>query len=252
MSAIKSDEELRKHKDNAINVLDHFISDLIDSDDPDIKSKSDKFCYWIEDYIRFLKYERTFTPTSLKRYKRGQVIKVHLGFNVGCEEGGLHYAVVLDKNNSINSPVITVIPLTSVKPTTNIKQLPFGKIYLGNELFTNLNAQIKLTAQHLTSEMARLREVIKNMPSNDSAEELRKDIKKAEKEMELINKMSNEIVKMKKGSIALINQITTISKIRIYDPKTNHDILSHVRLSDQKLNLIDSELISNYSGQIYS
>ncbi len=29
---------------------------------------------------------------------------------------------------------------------------------------------------------------------------------------------------MKCGSIALVNQITTISKIRIYDPKTDHDI----------------------------
>ena len=54
---------------------------------------------------------------SLRRYKRGEIVKVHLGFNVGSEEGGLHYAVVLDKNNAKSSPVITIIPLTSVKTT---------------------------------------------------------------------------------------------------------------------------------------
>ncbi len=39
---------------------------------------------------------------SLRRYKRGEIVKVHLGFNVGSEEGGLHYAVVLDKKTMQN------------------------------------------------------------------------------------------------------------------------------------------------------
>ena len=46
--------------------------------------------------------------------------------------------------------------------------------------------------------------------------------------------MKNEIKNMKKGSIALVNQITTISKIRIYDPKRNDDVLSKIRLSNEK------------------
>ena len=55
-------------------------------------------------------------------------------------------------------------------------------------------------------------------------------------------KVSNEASRMKSGSIALVNQITTISKIRIYDPKTDNDILSHIRLSDETLNKIDDEI----------
>ena len=47
---------------------------------------------------------------------------------------------------------------------------------------------------------------------------------------------------MNKGSIALVSQITTISKIRIYDPKTNFDILSKIKLSNENLDLIDAEL----------
>ena len=47
---------------------------------------------------------------------------------------------------------------------------------------------------------------------------------------------------MKKGSIALVHQITTISKQRIYNPKTSKDILSNVKVSDTTLDLIDSKI----------
>lgn len=60
--------------------------------------------------------------------------------------------------------------------------------------------------------------------------------------------MMNEVAKMRSGSIALTNQITTISKIRIYDPKTNFDILSNVKLSNDKLDLLDREIIKNFTG----
>ena len=53
---------------------------------------------------------------------------------------------------------------------------------------------------------------------------------------------------MKRGSIALVNQITTISKIRIYDPKTDHDILSGIRLSNEKLDLIDDEIQKKFTN----
>ena len=47
---------------------------------------------------------------------------------------------------------------------------------------------------------------------------------------------------MKKGSIALINQITTISKQRIYNSKKDMDILSGIKLSNEKMNLIDEKI----------
>ena len=47
---------------------------------------------------------------------------------------------------------------------------------------------------------------------------------------------------MKKGSIALISQITTISKQRIYDPKTSTDILANLRVSNTTLDLIDEKI----------
>ena len=251
MSSSKEKTELITHKNNAVREIDGFITDLIESMDPREMDKSDKFCYWIEDYVRFLKQEKIFKPTSLKRYKRGEIIKVHLGFNIGSEEGGLHYAVVLDKQNSIHSPVVTIVPLTSVKPTTNIKNLPDDNIYLGNEIFTGLNAQAQLKSQHLSSEIERLtREASDLNPNSEKAEEKKRDLLTAQRDANLLRKMQKEIQKMKKGSIALINQVTTISKIRIYDPKTNHDILSHLKLSNQKLDMIDAALIARYTGRL--
>jgi len=60
--------------------------------------------------------------------------------------------------------------------------------------------------------------------------------------------MKTEVSKMKMGSIALVKQIRTISKIRIYDPKTNFDILSNVKLSNERLDMIDNEIIKNFTG----
>ncbi|MCT3135805.1 type II toxin-antitoxin system PemK/MazF family toxin, partial [Lactococcus lactis] len=37
-----------------------------------------------------------------------------MGFNIGNEEGGLHYAIVLDNNNALGHSLITIVPLTSV------------------------------------------------------------------------------------------------------------------------------------------
>ena len=58
----------------------------------------------------------------------------------------------------------------------------------------------------------------------------------------LLNKASSEIAKMKDGSVALPNQITTISKQRIYDPKSSYDVLSGVKLSPDGLDKLNDGL----------
>ena len=86
------------------------------------KAKAEKISYWILDWMTYLEREENFSPNKMLKYKRGSIVKVHLGFNVGSEEGGLHYAIVIDANNDLKNPVFTVIPLTSVKPHTDIKK----------------------------------------------------------------------------------------------------------------------------------
>ena len=217
---MKNQNEILKHKEESIAFLDEYMTSLAESAEDSDTGKCDKLAYWLKDWTNYLKFEGRFDPSRLRRYKRGEIVKVHLGFNVGSEEGGLHYGVVLDKNNSIRSSTITIVPLTSVKPSTKIDRLGAGRIYLGNELFTNLNA--KTTGL--------LREVLKQEDAKAS------DINRLKRHLK-------EITKLKRGSIALINQIRTISKMRIYDPKTNYDVLSGIKLSNEKLDLIDNEIV---------
>lgn len=229
------------------------MTSLIDNPDQKIQSKSDKLSYWIKDWVTFLDFESSFSPASLRRYKRGEIIKAHLGYNVGSEEGGLHYCVVIDKQNSKNSPVMTIVPLTSVKPWTDIKNLKKGSIYLGNELFTNLSSKISLVRKTLDTRIQSLQKRIESLSAYDKSflverEYIEKDITNAKREQILLFRMTDEVDNMKKGSIALTNQISTISKIRIYDPKTNFDILSNVKLSNEKLDLIDNEIFHNITG----
>lgn len=254
-------EQLIVHKNNAISALDSYLSSLIENPDPKIWSKSDKLSYWLEDWSTFLEFEQSFSPSSLRRYKRGEIIKAHLGYNVGSEEGGLHYCVVIEKDNPKNSPVITIIPLTSVKPTTDIEHLPKGNIFLGNELFTSLSSKFTSESKRLAKELNDLENLLSLCEETTDAEiedilsrktnlELKNILSKielCERNQKLCRNVAKEIQRMKRGSIALVHQIRTISKIRIYDPKTNFDILSNVKLSNEKLDLIDKEIIENFT-----
>ena len=236
MSKPKPNTEIKNHQTQAISKVNYYIDQLISSGDG---SKADKFCYWLEDYIKFLSYEPQFKPQNLKRYIRGEILKVHLGYNIGSEEGGLHYCVVLDKNNSIHNPVITVIPLTSVKPNTDLEHLHPSKIYLGDDIYNQLNMKVFSLIGYIKKTLKHLKE--EHVP-DDSPE-----VERLEDELELLQKTDREVKKMKQGSIALTQQITTISKIRIYDPKTMHDVLSGIRLSADNLNKIDNILIKSYT-----
>lgn len=244
---------LVQHKEQALNAFNNYMDALISTDDLHFQGKADKLSYWIEDWTTFLSFEPQFSPTSLKRYKRGEIVKAHLGFNVGSEEGGLHYAVVLDKNNFLKSPVVTVVPLTSVKPHINVNTLHKGSIFLGNELFTSLYAKIVSLQTATDKEIKEVHEMVGKMKSIMTASDAEMDavtnrLEQLDETWSLLDRTSKEISKMKSGSIALVGQIRTISKIRIYDPKTNYDVLGGIKLSNEKLDLIDNELRSLYTN----
>lgn len=251
MSKPKSTKELHSHKSEALAKMENYLSFLIDSEISQNTGKADKLCYWLKDWLTFLDYENDFSPMKLRRYKRGEIIKVHLGFNVGSEEGGLHYAVVLDRENPKSSPVVTIVPLTSVKPHTDICKLKSGNVFLGNDLFTMLNSKVSHSEKSLKSKAKELQQLVKELNDENSDKLMNlinPKLESANRELELLDKMKKEILKMKCGSIALVNQITTISKIRIYDPKTDHDILSGIKLSNEKLDMIDLEIRKKFTN----
>lgn len=212
------------HKDESIKRLD--LSFLKHIDAEDFKT-SNLLAYWIKDYAKYHDEEKTFDTTKLITFKRGNIIKVNLGFKIGNELGGLHYCIVLDKHDNPKNGTLTVIPLTSYKN----KKYPNSSIDLGNELFEELNNIYE-------KEYLKIKNKYNNI-WNLPAEQLQYFTS----QLAYVSKIKEEIDKMKKGSIALTNQITTISKQRIFDDK----VLRKVRLSDNSLNLLDKKILDNFT-----
>lgn len=212
------------HKQIALNQLDSLLTYHIKNNN---FKKANLLSYWFEDFARYNLAEEIFNPKLLKKYKRGSIIKANLGFNVGNEEGGLHYCIVIDKSNALSSGTLTIIPLTSIKEN---KKYNSTTLNLGDEIYLNL----KKICDNISKKLSKEYEDIWKLPS-EKVEQFNLDFK-------YIKKVEKEISKMKKGSIALVSQITTISKQRIYDPKTSSDILANLRVSNNTLDLIDSKI----------
>lgn len=137
MSIQKPKEDIKQHCDKSIETLRLFLEETIDTQDPML---ADKLAYWIEDYTKFMRKEREIEYFAT--FKRGAVIKAHLGFRIGSEQGGLHYCVILSDSGK-RQRVVQVIPLTSQKPKHDVNNLPKGSIYIGNDLQQKLYLKTK-------------------------------------------------------------------------------------------------------------
>lgn len=261
----KEQQKLITKAEKSINTL---LTTYANSADPKKVKKAKLLSYWLYDYARLLKKEDTFSPASVKKLKRGDIIQIHLGFNLGSEEGGLHYAVVVSNFIPATSDVITIIPLSSKKE--GYKPVRYN-IDLGNTLYDQLNTkymeayntaetqlnQSKEILQNLYLQRNNLIETLltdsvrENLTQTDTADlaQIMKTIDEKEKlkqsleeDFNTIQKIQTEIARMKSGSIALVGQITTVSKLRIYNPLNKTDSLHGIKLSPAELNLIDEKL----------
>lgn len=231
-------------------MMTDYLDNCLAINDSANNKKVNLIAYWQKDYINYIKDENNFNPAKLKSYKRGDIIKVNLGFNIGSELGGLHYCVVIDKKNNRNSPVVTIIPLSSQK-TDNINK---NSVILGNDIYNKLveksNKLLEDSKKKIEENKEKLSLETKKLKQNNAtlnkiylkSIELNINVSEAYKKLELAEKIYKEVQKMKNGSIAIINQIRVISKQRIYDPKTEFDILSGVKLSNENLDLIDDRM----------
>lgn len=314
---INNKEHLLKFQDTIFIEFNEFLEELCNSHHHHYK-KSALISYWLNDYKNYLNNEDSFKANQLVKYKRGTVVKANLGFNLGHEQGGLHYCIVLNKKDSIYQPLLNVIPLTSIKDPK--KRLHYTNVNLSNELYkklgSKLDIKLKLSKVYLLNAKSMIG-VIKDLTrlldiwdSDNPIEEIKDenfDKTKASKLIkefndliidgiwedepwnneyinslfrEIINippdsvenirelrdlimqyhsviddlieivlrqrdnnrKLVAEIKRMKNGSIAHVDQITTISKMRIFSPKTTDDALYNVKLSNQSLTLIDNKI----------
>ena len=255
-------EDAIMHKKKAIRTLGNVFEAFINSPEKRHLKKADLLSYWIESYSKYILDEEAFDYSKVPRYKRGDVISVNFGFNVGSEHGGRHYAIVLDNDNKQSSKVITVIPLSSGTPERTYER----DVFLGNELYDKLKTKYDksiVEVQKELDETKQMLEVLKKTISVDNFESSQNDggelaelIKKLENRVDsiyerekIIKGYENEIAKLKSGSRAMMEQITTISKMRIYKPRTSHDLLYGVKFSDGAMNKINDKIKELYVFQ---
>lgn len=281
MSAPITKEDVIKNKKESIKCINKMLEWFINDPTEKHLKKANLISYWLKDYVKMIGFEETFNPTKNIAYKRGNIVKVNFGFNVGAEYGGLHYGVVLDNHNAHNSPVVTVVPLTSMKDT---KELHSNSVDLGNELYKSLKLKYDTISKALKEEqedimttsdafdlLLELAEDSLNKyksytKNEDKAEELTRaeDYLSATQKIEKIlnekadhnknqqaylEKIGLEISRMKNGSIALVNQITTVSKMRIFDPRNFKGVLSGISLSEENMEKINEKVKELYVFQ---
>jgi len=214
------------HKDTALKRLDLSFNKHIEALE---YKKSNLLAYWIKDFSNYHVNEKKFDSNSLKHFKRGDIVKVNLGFNIGNELGGLHYCVVINKNDNIYSNTLNIIPLSSAKEDKIYNENTC--INLGDELYSSL-------CEKFNKEMTEISSKIISIENIESLTGL--ELENISRKLEFLKRLESEIERMKHGSIAYVHQITTISKQRIF--KT--PILSRIKLSDTSLNLIDEKIKS--------
>lgn len=279
MSSEITKENVITNKKEAIKSLNKLLEYYINDPSGKHLKKANLISYWIKDYTRFINFEESFEPTRNIAYKRGNIVKLNFGFNIGSEYGGLHYGVVLDSHNAHNSPVVTVIPLTSIKVD---KELHSNSVDLGNEIYRSLKIKYDTISKALADEGKEISEMLTLVSTlssltdealsdtqkyEEGSEDFNKHLldaksylsvaekvqkvweKKQEHNIEqaaYLEKIGEEISHMKEGSIALVNQITTISKIRIFDPRNLKGVLAGISLSEEGMEKINQKVKELY------
>lgn len=253
----KTKEEIIRHANACIGKLNSLFQSYTITEDPKLLKKADLLSYWLEQFSDYIMEEDNFNPTALKSYKRGDIVKLNFGFNVGSEYGGLHYGVVINNSNPHNSKVLTVIPLTSYKQGQEIHH---DDVFLGNELYKLLKLKHDTLSQSINAELkeaAQFQQIMMfmdNMLQKSSQEvkdvnalmELKRKLKsqheKTLSDKQQLDKIGKEISHMKSGSIAIASSIMTVSKMRIYDPRNARGVLHGIRLSADSMNTINEKM----------
>lgn len=230
MSKAMSPEELADHCQGAVDDLSDFLTELRSSSDPQIRKRAVLIPYAIRDRIRCWRREDDFSPQSVSRLKRGCVVRAEFGYRVRRELGGRHYAAVLDVDNSIYRDTVTIVPLSSAKPGRRSDRY---MVDLGDDLYRQIRSN--------TDE--RIRQAQEDLRSaRDQAA-----VERADQRMREMDDWAREAARMSTGSVAMVDQIMTISKQRISAPLSKDHPLYGVRLSGPDLDLIDRKIRELYS-----
>lgn len=212
-----------------------------------------------------------------QKYKRGAVVMVNFGTNIGYELSGNHFAIVLNKDDNYKNGLLTVIPLTSKRKNhyLELNDSIFDLVMESqNKYIQMIKESQKLYETHskefhdtISSTEEKIKEIEDIMKQDDYLSkyktEFDKKMEEAKKYLNKLNKLkclteneSNEIEEnMNKLSLALnkynekdkvsyamIRNISTISKLKILKPINKYDPIGTIHISNESLDKIDTEI----------
>lgn len=249
MSKIMNPDELNTHCTGATTALKELLADFAKSGQEKMIKRAMLIAYWIRTYVKYIREEDSFSSQSVYRLKRGAIVRVEFGYRVGRELGGRHYAVVLDNNNSISRNTVTVVPLGSLKETSKNDS---NNVILEDGVYGSVQKKIDALiddANQTAIEAAAMNAEIDMAPPEKKAVLRAVQRQKFDTTFRLIDQAKSwmgEISHLKAGSVAKVDQITTISKMRISQPLQKTHPLYGVRLSAHDLDKIDEQLTKLY------
>ena len=249
MSKIMTPDELSTHCAEAIDELKKLFADFPGADSDQMTKRTMLLAYWVKTYVKYMKAEDKFAPESNFKLKRGSIVLVEFGYRIGKELGGRHYAVVLDVDNSPHRNTVTVVPLGSIKKTSARDKY---SVVLKDGIFGPIQKKVDALiadAHRTIDEVEAMDAEIERAASEQKAILRAVQRQKLDTALNLIDQGEewlNEVVHMKHGSVAKVDQITTISKMRISQPLKKTHPLYGVRLSANDLDKIDSRLKELY------
>lgn len=216
------------------------------------------------DYFRAKNFERENCNQikSYYKYKRGTIVFVDFGVGIGNEFSLPHFAIVLNNKDNPKNGLLTVVPLSS----KNKK----GYVDLGKDLINNLietvcdDLKIIIDTIESVKEIHRIYNLDEKQLKNISKEH--KDliisfVKKHDstvtklndplffswmkKEEEWINDIFSKYLKYDKNTFANVNNIKTISKLRISKPLNPNDPIGRTQISEENLQKIEQKILKN-------
>lgn len=213
-----TDDKLQKAFDN--------FKSICPNDDPKLRHLPN----WLSNTsYRFVKEANGKFPKGYYHYKRGTIIRVNFGVNMGSEFSNTHFAIVLDKKDNSKKRTLTVLPLTSKQK--------IGRYSLGKEIFNQTIVLLNLQLDNINSRLEKL--------SKLSETDRQKEVASLMVDVASIKKVINVYRSYNKESFVRLSDITTISKFRIqrinkFDPS------GKIILSEQQMKDISNKLMKLY------
>lgn len=206
-------------------------------------SKLYKFKYmdsWCFEYSKFFRNEvdlfKSNKRKKYKTYKRGSIVYVKLGINIGDEFSGNHFCVVLDKSDNRFNSTLTVIPLTSKPKKYNVlikeKLIQIFSRYIRKQYQALANDMLFLAKKYPKVELLDDPNLIKSINENE-----KKFLKLQDLEKRYERYADHD-------TYANILKITNISKDRI-NVLNEYDPIGVMSYSDTTMELIDKNIIKS-------